>query len=85
MGLYQVLGILRALLDFYEWLIVIWCLLSWLPLREGGIMRDFAEVLDRIVGPFIRLFRRFIPPLGGIDFSPVVAMLALSLVGNYLL
>nr|WP_239458192.1 YggT family protein [Collinsella tanakaei] len=67
------------MVGFYELLIVIYCLLTWFPMRQGGILYDFAAVLDSICGPYLNLFRRIIPPMGGIDFSPVVALLALSL------
>jgi YggT family protein len=37
-----------------------------------GFLRDVCE-------PFLRLFRRVLPSFGGIDFSPIVAILALQL------
>ncbi len=43
-------------------------------------MQDIAAVLDTIVGPYLNLFRRYIPPMGGMDFSPVVAVIALSVI-----
>lgn len=49
-------------------------------MREGGLMQDIAAVLDTIVGPYLNLFRRYIPPMGGMDFSPVVAVIALSVI-----
>ncbi len=66
-------------MNFYELLIVIYCLLSFFPMRQGGLLHDVAAVLDSIVGPYLNLFRRLIPPMAGIDFSPVIALLALSL------
>lgn len=66
-------------MGFYELLIVIYCLLTWFPMRQGGFLYDFASALDTLCGPYLNLFRRIIPPMGGIDFSPVVALLALSL------
>ena len=51
-------------MGFYELLIVIYCLLSWFPMRQGGIVYDFAVVLDRLVGPYLNFFRRIIPPMG---------------------
>lgn len=74
----QIVRVINALVSFYEWLVVIWCLLSWLPIREGSVIYDIACAIDRLVSPYINLFRRFIPPVGGIDFSPVVALFALS-------
>ena len=68
-----------TLLNFYEILIVVYCLFSFFPMRQGGFLQDVAMVLDSIVGPYLNLFRRIIPPMGGIDFSPVIALLALNL------
>ncbi|MDM8245271.1 YggT family protein [Collinsella tanakaei] len=79
MTIYTLVQAISTLVGFYELLIVIYCLLSWFPMRQGGIVYDFAVVLDRLVGPYLNFFRRIIPPMGGIDFSPVVALIALSL------
>ena len=54
-------------------------------MREGGLMQDIAAVLDTIVGPYLNLFRRYIPPMGGMDFSPVVAVIALSVIERLVL
>lgn len=40
-------------------------------------LRDVSE-------PYLRIFRRFIPPLGPLDLSPIVAILALRIVGGLL-
>ncbi len=40
-------------------------------------LRDVAE-------PYLRIFRRFIPPLGPLDLSPIVAILVLRIVGGIL-
>ena len=74
----QVAQVISSLIEFYMWLIIAWCLLSWIPLREGRILGDISAALGRLVDPFIGLFRRFIPPIVGIDFSPVIAILILQ-------
>ena len=38
-------------------------------------LRDVSE-------PYLSIFRRFIPPLGPLDLSPIVAILLLQIVGN---
>jgi YggT family protein len=40
-----------------------------------GFLRDVCE-------PFLRIFRRVIPPFGGIDFSPILAILTLQIVNS---
>jgi uncharacterized protein YggT (Ycf19 family) len=43
-----------------------------------GFLRDVCE-------PYLGLFRRFIPPIGPIDVSPIVGILVLQIVGFYFL
>ena len=78
--MYGVYRMLVSLIDFYELLIVIWCVLSWVPTNEYGTLHDVQEVLGKLVRPYLDLFRRFIPPMGGVDFSPILAVLVLSFV-----
>ncbi|CAN5649161.1 YggT family protein [soil metagenome] len=42
-----------------------------------GFLRDVVE-------PYLSIFRRFIPPLGPIDISPIIAVLVLQIVGFWL-
>ena len=73
-----VLGVVNTLINAYIWVIVIWCLLSWFPNARGTRL---GEIINRLVEPYMRWFD-FIPPLGGISFSPVVAIFVLYLVLN---
>jgi uncharacterized protein YggT (Ycf19 family) len=43
-----------------------------------GFLRDVCE-------PYLGLFRRFIPPIGPVDVSPIVAILVLQIVAFYFL
>ncbi len=43
-----------------------------------GFLRDVCE-------PYLRIFRRFIPPIGPVDISPIVAILVLQIVGGILI
>ena len=49
-------------------LIIARVILSWVPVRQGGLLYDIVAVLDGVTGP-----------MGGVDFSPVIALLALNL------
>ena len=72
--------LIQRLFNIYEVLIVVWCLMSWIPMRGGGLLDDIRGAIGILVEPYLGLFRRFIPPLGGVDFSPVVAILALGII-----
>ena len=77
--------LVQTLLNFYSFLVLAYCLLSWFPIRSGGLMEDIGAVLQSIVGPYLNLFRRFLPPMGGIDWSPVLAILVLNLLENLII
>lgn len=80
MELYQLFVLVQRLFDIYGWLVIVWCLLSWFPMRQGSFVDDLRGAIGMLVDPYLGIFRRFIPPLGGIDWSPVVAILVLNVI-----
>ncbi len=83
--MFSFLTFVMRLFDFYALLIFAWCILSWFPLPREGILADIVGAIDSLVSPYINLFRRFIPPLGGLDFSPIVAIVVLQLIERILI
>ena len=75
--------VLLRLGQFYTWLIIIYVLMSWFPLK--GTLYDVYRVLGSVVEPYIGLFRRFIPPIGAVDISPIIAILVLNLIMRYVI
>lgn len=75
---------LIRIIDFYALLIFIWCILSWLPIPREGIIADIVGAIDALVSPYIGLFRQFIPPFGGLDFTPILAIVILELLKRLL-
>lgn len=74
-----VFAILSQALVLYSYALIIYILMSWFPnARESGI----GQFLARICEPYLEPFRRFIPPLGMIDISPIVAILVLNFAGR---
>lgn len=66
-----VLRLLVTAIEIYSWALIIYILLSWFP---GAKESTFGDFLARICEPYLEPFRRFIPPLGMIDISPLVAI-----------
>ena len=64
------------LLNAYSLMIFACIIIRWVPELQHN---KVAEILSRIVDPFLAIFRRFIPTLGGWDISPIVAMGLLQL------
>jgi YggT family protein len=42
------------------------------------------EVVDRIIDPLLAPIRRYVAPVSGLDFSPVILVLLLQLIGSLL-
>jgi YggT family protein len=82
--------ILGALLSLLWWAIIISAVLSWLVafdiinLRNRAVYQ-ISTFLDRVTGPVLRPFQRIIPPLGGVDISPIVVLLIITGVQRFLL
>ncbi len=70
--------VIVRIIDFaftvYQYMVIAYVLMSWVPQ-----MRDTAigQLLERLVEPFLAPFRRFVPSLGVIDISPIIALAAL--------
>lgn len=79
-----VVSLLARLVDFYEILIIAYILMSWIR-PVDGLVGDIYRVLGTITEPWLGLFRRFIPPIGMIDVSPIVAIIALRIIANGLI
>lgn len=75
-------NVLLTLIHFYSVLILIYCLMSWIPRGASGWIEDIRSVLASICEPYLGLFRRIIPPIAMIDFSPIIAILVLELLGS---
>ncbi len=74
--------IVFRVITFYEWLIIGYVLMSWFPL--SGVFEDIHRVLASLVEPYLGLFRRFIPPIGMMDISPIIAILVLQVFMQFL-
>ena len=67
-----------SLADVYTMILFVYVLMSWIP-QKSGIIADIDTVLGRVCDPFLNLFRKFIPPIGGmVDISPIFALLVLQ-------
>jgi len=70
----------NVFVSVYVLLILVYVLLSWFRLPYNLWLNRIQRFLYDVCEPYIRLFRRVLPPLGPIDLSPAVAILVLILV-----
>jgi YggT family protein len=71
---------LAIFLNIYFVLILIRVLLSWFP-NVSWYNPPFST-LSQLTDPYLNIFRSIIPPLGGIDFSPMLAIILLQVVAG---
>jgi YggT family protein len=77
--------VLDMALNLYWWVIIIMAVMSWLLAFDVINMRnDFVRSIwngvNALTEPALRPIRRFLPPIGGMDISPIVLLLVLSFV-----
>ena len=63
-------------LQIYILLLIVRILLSWFPTIDW--LSPPFSILSQLTDPYLNLFRSIIPPLGGIDFSPIIAIFLLQ-------
>ncbi len=77
-----ILIILLISFQAYEIMIFMHVLFSWIyPVNKP----KFVLVVAQLVEPYISVFRKVIPPVFGLDFSPIIAFLVISLASKGLL
>jgi YggT family protein len=72
----------NALFLVYIILIFIRVLLSWIPrMPYNRWLAAVVEFVHQVTDPYLNIFRRFLPPLGGggfaLDISPILAIIVL--------
>lgn len=72
-----VVELLHLLVNVYIFGILIMAILSWV---SPGAYNPVAALLHQLTEPVMRPFRRLLPPMSGLDFTPLVALVALWLV-----
>lgn len=73
-----IVKIVNNIFYFYFLLIILRIFLTWIPSIDWNQqpMKSIREVTDM----YLNIFRRFIPPIGGLDFSPIIAIIVLQII-----
>jgi YggT family protein len=82
--------ILHYFIQAVIWVIIANAIVSWLIAFDvvnmrNRVVRQIVTFLDAITRPILRPLRRIIPPLGGIDITPLILIVVLSAVDQVLL
>jgi YggT family protein len=78
----DVAGYVDALFLVYLILIFVRILLSWIPrLPYNPVLHALVTFVHDVTDPYLRLFRRILPPVGGsgfaLDLSPIIGIIVL--------
>ena len=76
--------LLMFLLDVCFWIIIIQVVLSWLIAFEVINIRNpqaanFVRMIDKITAPVFTPLRKLVPPIAGIDLTPIIVIFGIYL------
>jgi len=83
--LYALFSIIDMILQILVWVIIAQVIISWLVAfnvinTQSNFVRTLLDTLERLTAPLYRPIRKIMPDFGGIDFSPIVLILAIQIV-----
>jgi YggT family protein len=70
------------IIDIYVWVVIAAVVMSWLIAfgvinLHNQFARQIVHILEALTEPAFRRIRRFVPPMGGLDLSPLILILIL--------
>ncbi|MET4559283.1 YggT family protein [Lysinibacillus parviboronicapiens] len=79
MTLYVIMYYVSIAFKVYSFMLVAYILMSWIPAAQNS---SIGRMLEKVCEPYLGIFRKFIPPIGMIDISPIVAIFLLNFIQN---
>ena len=79
--IHAVAVLLSYVLTIYIWIIIIRALISWV---NPDPFNPIVQILHRLTDPVLDPVRRRLPDMGGIDISPIVVLLIIFFLQNFL-
>ena len=74
---------INSIISLYIFIILVYCVLTWIPNIDW--YKQPAITVKQLVEPYLNLFKRIIPPVGGmLDISPIAATIVLIVLQNAL-
>ena len=72
--------LILQVISFYEWVVIAAVIVSWLTTfnvinSQNNFVRSLLRALYALTEPVFRPIRRILPPMGGLDLSPIIVFL----------
>jgi uncharacterized protein YggT (Ycf19 family) len=80
----QLASFVRVFILVYILLLFAYILTSWIRLPYRPWLNRVQRFLYDVCDPYLRIFRRFLPPLGPLDLSPMVGVIVLVILQRVL-
>lgn len=73
----MIFDLISTAFTIYYFCLIGYILMSWIPALQDSAVGRFLET---VCEPYLGIFRKFIPPIGMIDISPIVAIFVLRFI-----
>ena len=73
--MFEILNLIAIAFYVYSLMLIAYILMSWVPAAQNSAV---GRMLEKVCEPYLGIFRKFIPPIGMIDISPIVAIFLLN-------
>ena len=85
-----IVDLLLVVIDLYQWVVIVSVIASWLDAAgvintRSPLVWQIRRVLEALTEPVYRPIRRYVPPLGGLDLTPLLVLLGLYFLQRVLL
>ncbi|MGY8868971.1 MAG: YggT family protein [Pseudomonadales bacterium] len=79
--IYAVVGLLDSILNIYFWAVIGSVIISWVA---PGSFHPAPQLIGQITEPLFKLAQKVIPPIGGLDLSPILIFLTIQIIQSQL-
>lgn len=79
---WSAIGLLGSLANLFFWALIIMVVASWVAPQSYN---PGLQLIRQLLAPIMAPFQRLIPPLGGLDLSPIFVLLTLNIITSFLL
>ncbi len=73
------LSVIDALFQVFYIILFLWIILSWVRPQYGSWIWDIQQALNNLLDPLLAPIRAVMPPMGGLDLSPIVLLFLLRI------
>jgi YggT family protein len=75
----------NVFIGLYWLVILVYIISNWVRLPYSVTLSRIQRFLYDVCEPYLRIFRRLLPSMGALDFSPVLALLALGVIDRFVI